>query len=558
MKSSLRFLALLTLSSSAFAAGIPAECQMRPEPVEKDVALGGVPEYFFKPIWKNKPTDSRDEVSVIMSGGNMIMDMKTGQKRSIPGPYDGVPTPDGEFIIVPEMSFMDRNTIKENSTDILNQNESNKMPGVYHSAGVLSSVPGAGGARTVTYRAITDTATTGNSNILYKEYTFRISTSGKKEFVDKNTSPQELCSNLGNTIKTPIMAKNGRMLSAYNMKTGTSQIFDIVQTGGHSECKLKKDMGFATSKMEFSPDGTKVVFAMNSLQTIPSKVTWYSQPPTDSHNMNIFTLDLVTNDLTRISNQNRGNAYYPSFSSDGKSVVWMSQHFDNDGYAVSYSVKRMPILSGKKMKAVDFSKVRGCDLTSPDVVKLFALGKLWESVCSQASDKMTLTGLGTISLALTPENCTKLVKNNWNAFKADTNARARDYVVADISSSGEFSDADSAKYMKMFTNLTQEQVLSTCAGAAPAATAAARVNAATTAAATAERGPAHPSDSCTQCHRPGGEAPNIPFNDPSKLGPWKKKMLLQVMTGNMPKNQTLKPEDREKLIKYLREIPNSN
>ncbi len=556
MKNTIRFSMLLAVSLNALAQDVPAECNLRKEPLLNDVSLRGrTPDYFFKPIWRTGPSDTRDEMSVIIEGANYTMNMRDGSTRQIPGPYDGVPTPDGQFIVIPTMNFLDRNGVSMGS-QMINENEEGRLDGVYHSLGVLNTVPGPAGSKQVTYRGITDTST-GGSNLMYKEYTFKISGEGTKTLLSTSGEPKELCSNLGTSIKTPILSKNGKLLSAYSNTTGTTIIYEVVQVGGRSECRVKKDMGFATSKMEFSPDDNKVVFSMNSLPTTPSAVNWYAQPPQDSHNMNVFTYDFGTNDLTRISNQTSGNAYYPSFDSDGRSVVWMSQQVDDNGDE-NYSVRRSRVSDGRSMDFVDFSKVRGCDLTSPNVVKLMALGKLWESVCSQNDTKMSASALGTMSLAMTPENCRNLVNNNWENFKQST-GMAEEYIGADLGNNGGFTDEDSAKYMQMFTALSKADVLTTCTGGAatptPSTAAPDEVAAEVAAPAAPATGASPTVSSCVGCHDGSGEAPAIPFDKPAELAPFKKQMLLQVMTGNMPRMMNLSPQQREDLIGYLRSIP---
>lgn len=540
------------------------DCQLNIAPLEKNVDLNGNdPDYFFKPIPEQGPTDKRDDVSLILGGGNYVMNMKTGKLDQIPGPYDGVPTPDGEFIVSPanggHITFFDRNGLNMKSKDVYDDASSKEetLNGVYHSLGVLNREDRADGSKTITYRAITDTITTSGESetrntMEFKEYTFEISATGEKKLTGTNGAPQLLCSNYPkHMMKTPIISKDGKMLSVYNMETGTSIIYDIVKNkDGKSECKTKKDMGFAASKMEFSPDGKKVVFAMNSLSTTPSKVDWYEVPDTNTHNMNVYTYDFKSDDLNKVSSQPSGNAYYPSFSNNGDSVVYMAQEAGDKG--MKYGVKRIALKDSPSMKNVDFSQMRECKLTDDTTISMLAIGKLWEGVCSNLKSDMTVSALATLPLSLSKASCEKLVQGYWKTYTSGVDL-AGSKLVMDVGTDNNksaLSGSDNSFYINKLMALDVEKLTQTCQTLkGETAKKQPKVVLANTAEPIKK---ANPVQSCTQCHSSGERY--IPFDKPEELGPWKKKMLLHVFTGNMPKNMNLAPKERTELIEYLESI----
>lgn len=539
-------------------------CDLNEVQLDKKVALGNKrPEYFFKPVPRHDKKDKRDEVSIIINQGNFFLDMDNGKTKRIPGPYDGVPTPDGEFIVSPakgnHITFYDRENLDNDSEPVFDDYddpENNALNGVYHSLGVLDKKVEDNGDKIVSYRAITDTSTStpGVNTLQYKDYTFRIGADGKKEFVESAGVPKLICSNFqANVLKTPILAKNGRMLSAYNEDTGTTIIYDVKKDiNGNSVCDVKKDLGFATSKMEFSPDGDKVVFAMNSMQTVPSEVAWYEKPPVDTHNMNVFVYDMNSDDLTKMTTKKQGNSYYPSFSNDGETVVWLSQEIDEDGDE-QYYVERAKVNDGFSMKHVSMSEVKSCNTSEPFSFENLAIGKLWDAICSPLDTALTTSALMTVPLSMDPNKCEQLVKANWNDFKSNTNTNVKKLIFDEGNETKPMGEDEQKFYMDSFLALSEEDLIKTCQS----------LN---------SRGDVDNVDDieideeieevevnpilyCTQCHSSGSNY--IPFDNPEEMGPWKKKALLHVMTGNMPKNMEISDKIRGRIIEKLRSFPDN-
>jgi len=540
-------------------------CGLRAPDLVQNVSLNpNVPEYFFKPVWPKDSSDKRDEVSVIMGGQNYLVDMSNGSTRKIPGPYDGVPTPDGEFIVAPAngdyIKFFDRDKILPNSSPIYddrNSGSGNSLEGVYHSLGITKTKTNSDGSVTKTYRGITDVVTNLSdrsvNSLQYKDYTVTINSDGSKVFAPNNHPPRQLCENFTKTLlKTPIISKDGKMLSAYNEETGSTIIYNIsVDSTGKSTCTPKKNMGFATSKMEFSPDGKKVVFAMNALTTTPSDVAWYQQPELAKHQMNVYTYDLETNQLKLISSQDQGNAYYPSFNPDG-SVTYLSQSV-NSGGGPSYSLQRAKTEDAPSTNLIDVQKFESCGIRDPHSIKMFALGKLWGKVCERALD--STASILTRGLAIPKENCKALVGQYWESSRSQFTED--NLFFTDQNISGTYYNQDARKfYSQTLRKLTKDDLLTICDSLKGPTTEAKVGPVKVEKTDAAGETPLPLVSYCTQCHTQGASSGvYIPFDKPSELPKWKRKMLLQVVTGNMPKYIPLAPDDREAVLDAINAIP---
>ncbi|MGK0367880.1 MAG: hypothetical protein ACI9QD_001020 [Thermoproteota archaeon] len=562
-------LLLLAVTFNVYAqVEVGTFCDLNSPAVDVKIPLKVPPEYFFKPVPESEKSKSRDEVSLIMGSSNFMLSMETGELTSIPGPYDGVPTPDGEFIVSPangqHITFYDRDDLESSSTDIYDdlksagipdQNTGAPLMGVYHSLGVISDKNDLDGNRNITYRAITDTETNNEleeNSLMYKEYTFEIDKqTGAKSNIGTNGDAKPLCSNMmDQRVKTPIISKDGSMLSAYSVSTGTTIIYNIEKdASGNSVCNIKKDMGIATSKMEFSPKGDKVVFAMNSLPTTNSDVSWYKQPPLD-YNMNVFVYDLKSDEISKVTSQDEGNAYYPSFSNNGEDVVWLSQEFGNNDYP-DYSVKRTKLKNAKKKNYIDFSALKNCEPIPPLDLSSMAIGKLWENICAKFSEQMTMASASIIPMSLEPNQCRYLVLKYWDKF---IEAIKKDEIEIN-SDKGEDNEMISSLgkkfYKQQFLGLDKEQLENDCEVLANKGNKTKDIKVIETNNDNVEFIPDDPIRHCTQCHASGTNN-YIPFDKPEELGPWKKKILLSLITGVMPKNMSITQDERDELIEKFR------
>lgn len=534
---------MMLLSGTASAQGVPAVCAIETDLAERRVELDFTPDYFFKPLPRQKPQDNRQEVSVISPNGNVVMDMNTGDYRSVPGPFDAVPTPDGHVVITPGLDFFDRDTISPDSTPLLadgeQENESNILDGVYHSAGVLPGVA----APKRNYRVITDTLTEEDSSmntLMYKDFETTM-VNGSPKFKDNEHPPKPLCPNLGDApYKLPMLSKDGQQLAAYDVEAGTTKIFKISRLpNGTNKCTMTRDLGFATGKVEFSPDGSKITFAADTNETNPDYVGWYAQPDS-SQNFQVYVVDLEEDTIQRISNQASGNSYYPSFWHDG-TVAYMEQTPDG-----VYSIVQAPVASAPAVRLATNDEINRCNSLGADFVAAVALGSLWTDICqgAQAPTK-SIQGLAFTPLSLDGNKCRELVQQRWPAYQQALSAGQKSLpsIAPDLQTA---SPDLLASYQQRFIGLSQSAVAAACPDEGARDGGATVVSANQVGEATVIT---NPLIMCLQCHSSGGLQFN--FEEPATLSQEKDRIYSAVASEHMPLGVDMAPAERQAMLEYI-------
>ena len=406
--------------------GIHELCKLSHQARVKEVKLKGVkPEYFFKTIMPTSPSDKRNEISIIISGvGNAILDMTTGNISNIPGAFDAVPSIDGEIITLPAHGkTSDRFTIyqRDDLTQPIYQerdDDPGKLTGVYQSVGLVNT-----DSSGKSYRVITDVLTSSNSNgdtseltgknLLFRDYKI---TENKKVVPIQGT--QSLCSNVEESLKLPMLSKNGKKLAAYNDNSGTTVIYKILKNeNNESVCEKEMDLGFSSTKVEFSEDSNLITFASDSFGVNHREIRWHARPNAKNMNMNVYVMDLRNKKTKKISAINSGNAYYPSFSRD-QTVTYLQQMISGEETTYSVVQSSYSLDDAEEFTPYFFDQVK-CNNQSFDL-PAYALGKLWFKVCNQVNKAPTELAAKQTAITLDPSKCKMLVENYWEQFQSDT------------------------------------------------------------------------------------------------------------------------------------------
>lgn len=541
-------LSLLLLSSLPVLA--QDICNPQNNISEERVVMPRDPEFFFKPIPLEGENDPRREVSVIMDGSNWTIDMKNPEKVvQIPGPYDGVPSPDGRFLVMPGSSggleFFDRNNLdRTNPRKVLDDqtNGSAMLAGVYHSVGVLDKRGG-----DASYRVITDQLTTRGQipmgNLYYKDYQTH-TVDGAISFEQNSHPSRPLCTNMTDRFfKLPMLSKDGRQLAAYDVESGTTKIFSIAQVNGESVCNQTRDLGFAAGKVEFSPDGKKITFAMDSHPTDPQAVEWYATPP-ETKNFNVYVADLENETMSRVSLNNKGNSYYPSFWYDG-SVIYLNQEGSERG-GTEYSLVRTRFANAPSIPLPRLANLN-CSEPSKDFLALTALGSLWSDMCLNLTKPVTMTGLAMQPLALDNKRCREMVTENWERFTRGSSGRT---ILSRLQADDRNNDVDvmRARMYQGYLSLSQEDLLRACpdvkTNTGGNTLVAGKVE-------TQVDQNENPMTLCQQCHTAAAGSRAFDFSNPTSLAPHKAKMLTHVMTGFMPRNTPISKERRDRILEWI-------
>ena len=528
-------------------------CDLNPDTATRRVDLDFTPQYFFKPIPSQGTGDNSHDVSLISTGSNVQLNMENGRHHGIPGPFDGVPSPDGQLMVVPDEStqgllFFDRDNLTTSSTPLFDdarQSGNRHLRGVYHSVGLL---PGAQGNQR-TYRVITDTLTTAGtqgvplSRLMYKDYRTTMGANGP-EFASNVELPRPLCPNLKGLYKLPMLSKDGQQLAAYDVQSGTTKIFNVNASG----CSVKRDLGFATGKVEFSPDGQSITFAADSYPTNAQAVTWYEQP-SSSKNFQVYVLDMGNGRMRQISHTD-GNAYYPSFTRDGQ-VVYLEQTS-----RLEYQVVEAPIASARALVMPDASGLNSCQAQTQSFTAQTALGYLWADVCNDLGRRRSLHSLAFTAFSLNPTECRAAVRREWPRVRAsltsDASLLGRTLSVDFRNASAELLQC----YQRDMSRLTEAQLLAVCPTQNVAPNEPTVVQATPASSQPQATPPANPFvQACIQCHS-GGVPGGIDISNPDHLkNPENNARLREVISsGFMPMGWSANDPRRAQLLQYLEAI----
>jgi len=397
------FLLLPLVFSVLTAAGDPL-CKLN-QPQPRLISwLPETPSYFAK-------VHPDGKYAFFIGSGNRILFLEEPDEAkrviSIPGSIDPVPCPDGKILTVPGLTLYEVSSLLKNhdKTKPLLTDSTNE--GVYQSCAVLSK-----SGRTTTYRVITDSS----GEVAFRDYQIRFSTS-RPARVTPLAKTKLRCPNLN--LKTLIISKTGKYLSAYLPKEGTTKIFDI--SGSSGECREVADMGYATGKLEFNYDDTQVAFHVDYFS---SQAGDYFSGVQSDMSKDVFTLDiersggkLLLSNLRRLTlAQTKGSgSYYPSFAKSGE-VVALN---DQDNFYSFHAIN--------PLKAPAFAPV----LPPPDgwpggkppanvpadwrerLHAAAVMGSLWSKRCSPDDEDLSAAEAASIKMVMPASTCRELVRESW-------------------------------------------------------------------------------------------------------------------------------------------------
>lgn len=211
--------------------------------------LSGTEGYFSQPLGNDRVMMNGRWASRINVNQTRakIYNLKTRRTTEITRGIDPYPTLDGKYYVHPvPVRFFKVEDLDRGDKDAKPVAEFKDHTGWYQSVGQLSNSNG----ETI-YRVLTGEGQ-GVIND-YREQDGKIVATGK---------PTKLCNNLVNRgdldWALPMMSRDGRRFATISPVTKTTLIFDITMPGGH--CRQIADLGFGTSKVSFSYDGSMVTF----------------------------------------------------------------------------------------------------------------------------------------------------------------------------------------------------------------------------------------------------------------------------------------------------------
>lgn len=247
--------------------------------------------YYFKPI-------DNDWVTYHTYNQVYFFNRKTGIEFMAPGQFDGVGTPDAQFLTIPAplrffslaKIWVDPNNATNLQPDFSDQN----MQDEYQSIGIVDD-----SQSTRTYRV----ATAWITAVAFRNYSFDKVTGD----ITPGNQPKTVCK--GASISLPMLSKNGLMLAGHSNADTFTKIVSIGVTG--AECTLVQNLGFSTSKVAFSHDGNQIGFVTKDGDAIKAYV----------YNLKTKSLTL----LMSVSESKKEYIVFPDFLPNGNVLVMRVQ-----------------------------------------------------------------------------------------------------------------------------------------------------------------------------------------------------------------------------------------
>jgi hypothetical protein len=271
---------------------------VRLQPSKRIAAPDGV-SYFMRPSAKRT-------VGFATTNGNRLLNLNDGKTIDVAGTVDPVPTPDGDLIAVPVEVPISRNGgqgfeyrmhfYRESAPGKLELRYIDRsVSQTYQSLGVLKKSPSE-----TSYRMIYQG---GKSEIYARDYTYDRRTHELKP----GPEPALLCKNGPKDIALPMLSKDGREFSYYDNNARKTYIYEVSGLGG--ECRKKDEIRAALGKIDFSPDGKRMVFHADGF----SDEAYQFEHPLPSFGLGIYLYDRQTKRTTPLHVSRTEDTYYPNF-----------------------------------------------------------------------------------------------------------------------------------------------------------------------------------------------------------------------------------------------------
>lgn len=386
-----------TLSSTATSAdlvstpdGSPQFCHVGDDTELGRFVIPDVPRWFFKPL------PDRPYVVYLGDRGNHLLDMETGRITPIPGVSDAVPTPDGRFVSLPGISLFPLDELLNTNRQAKPTRLTADLRGDYQSPGLLHE-----DESSVTYRFIADREGTVARDI---RVVFNTQHGPKLEVLGPK---HKLCS--GRLLQLPMLSKDGREFSAYDVQASATKIFRI---GDDFGCTEASNLGLPTGKLSFSFDKRYVAFHLGHVEKRSARM---ADVPDDRMVHSVFVLDRKLQRIGRLTHNTASNAYYPAFRRDG-TLVYLFKPFEESGGRFSFvhaDPSRITNWVPLRWVATVCSEAK-----DKDCATTLALGSLWAHACGIEAERLTPRAAALYTLSLDNENCTRLVNATWPRYRA--------------------------------------------------------------------------------------------------------------------------------------------
>ena len=383
------------------------------------------PSYFARPVPGSNPIQMG--VTGFCAGGegcNRLIDLSTGTAKSVPGSIDPVATPDGRYLTTPLMTGMGfydlgagsevqkgpLSTLLTDQSQVISGGLDSGLTGVYQSVGVLNHKKAAS-----SYRVLTDEG--------IRDYRIEHGRNGSEPKVTPIGETRVVCPDIPaerrQLMALPMLSKDGTRVSFLDSSQDPPVTMIYTFDPENGNCLNSKkgfepiSLGVATGKVDFSfNDRDEIVFAKRKTELLDNDSSYFAWP-SEYFASNVYSLNLRSGKVRKLSDNLNGNAVYPSWLPDGK-VVYLEHPADWE------KPSRFVVVDPKPRSKGNWDVLTGECLKESQVMDSAAkvlLGNLWMHLCeAEYGGVAGLSASALATLSLDPQACQAMVREYWAHF----------------------------------------------------------------------------------------------------------------------------------------------
>ena len=356
--------ALLLLSLTSHSRVNKNLCQLNDKRVLKRITPRYKPNYFFK-----TSPDGR-YIYYIGNHQNWRLDTETGEELLIPGSADPVPSVDGKVMTSINWRVRGKQDWSLNLIPMENWDIRRNSSGDPDSSSTTID--------TNTTRTYQSVGTLGEQRYRVLSYDERVASIVLRDYSlvgnkfgthTANDNVQKLPQ-----LRLPMISKDGREFTALDIDKNETVIYRI-EGEGRSSREVER-LDFASGKTDFSSDNSKIVFHISEVVDSGVRVSKEEAMPPNFNDRaevrNIFVYDRKTKSVIPITQNQKGNSYYPVFLEDDR-IVYLDQNGADLSFVYSSLPKTIP-------KSID--KARECFEGESFDDSIGKLANIWQSICT--------------------------------------------------------------------------------------------------------------------------------------------------------------------------------
>ena len=291
--------------------------------IETTMAPKKGPKYFFRPV------PDTPFISYTSGTRNYLLNMETGKEINIPHWVDAIPTPFKGLVTIPKlvpnirvaprfgfipefgsMEFYRTKDLIEGKKRAFFKDPS--LPGAYQTMAIVDKGP-----EKIVLRMVTESFL-NKKRVFLQDYEILLNgDQSPKKIRPLYKRAKKFCPNI--EISLPMLSKSGKYFAAVDPKTRHMKLYTMDKK---FKCHLFKDLQMPTGKVDFSYDDSLMAFHVSPVR--PKDVAYVVKTQDLDNQIDIMTYNLETGAFNWVTECQKSNCYYPSFTPQG-SLYYLKQ-----------------------------------------------------------------------------------------------------------------------------------------------------------------------------------------------------------------------------------------